>query len=419
MAEPVAEPMVLPPATIKFPAGTDNRSREYALAEGAARAIVNLDVTRDGGLRCRNGLRRVTTGDCHSLFAPPNGLHALLVRNGSLCRLNADESVTGLTAVIGPVVYAELNDEVFWSDGASTGRILADGTTGVWGLATPPSPLLTTVSGYGLPTGVYQVAMTAVQTATGLESGAAESASVTLSAMGGIQVTAPSAAAGVQFRLYLTPPNGASRELRHVATVDPGATTVLATTTPYGPRLQSLLAIKPYPATRLAAFKGRLWAARGSVVWYTSEWSPHWLFPATGFYGFESAVRMLGAAEDGIYVGLADRVYYLQGAQPGDMTQRLVSSIGAVNGGGERLPTDVFVGQGGFPTRQCAWWDAEGLLCIGKPGGVIVRPNGERYSAGVATAVASGYHAHDGLRQWVSVLRSEHPLDGALQAVDH
>lgn len=414
MADP---PVGAPVMALKFPAGTDNRSREYALAEGAARALVNLDVTRDGGLRCRDGLRQVTTGDCHSLFAPPRGRFALLVRNGALYRLDSDESLTALLFVAGSVCYAELNDEIFWSDGSTVGRVLADGSLGNWGLATPSHPLLEAVSGYGLPAGHYSVAMTAVQTATGLESGAAEPASLMLLASSGIQVTVPAASAGFQFRLYLTPPNGESGELHHVATVDPGTTTVLATQTPDGPRLPSLLAVKPYPATRLVAYKGRLWAASGSVVWHTSERSPHWLFPMTGFTYFESAIHMLGVAEDGIYVGLADRVYYLQGTQPGDMTLRLVSRVGAVAGGGEPLPTDVFGGDGP-PARQCAWWDTEGFLCIGKPGGVIIRPNGDRYSAGAATTAASGYRAHNGLRQWVSVLRAESALSGALQAVD-
>ena len=34
--------------TIKFPLGVDNRSREYELPDGAARDIINMDVTRGG-----------------------------------------------------------------------------------------------------------------------------------------------------------------------------------------------------------------------------------------------------------------------------------------------------------------------------------------------------------------------------------
>lgn len=405
-------------ATVKFPLGIDNRSREYELPDGTARDLVNVDVTRAGGLRVRDGIRKVASGEFHSLFTPPSGHSLLLVRNGVLCRMDAEETFSSLANVAGSVVYAALNGEVFWSDGSSVGRVRADGTAAPWGLATPAVPPLTVASGGALPAAIYRIAMTAVHVETGIESGAAEPTTITLTEAGNILVTAPAALPSFQFCLYLTPPNGESGELRRVATVDPGATVTLATTTPDGPRLQSLLAVKPYPSTRLLAYKGRLWGAQESVVWYTSEFSPHWCFPATGFFAFESPVLMLGAAEDGLYVGLADRTYYLQGTHPGDMTQRLVSTVGATAGGGEPLPPDVFAGQGGFPSRQCAWWDIEGVSCVGKPGGVIVRPNGDRYSAGTAQASASAYHARYGIRRWVSVLTASQPLAGPLQAVD-
>ena len=403
---------------LKFPLGIDNRSREHSLPEGAARQAINLDVTRDGGLLCRDGVRRVMTGICHSIFPHPAGNYALMVRDGSLCRVSADETLTVITSVAGPVIYAELNGDVFWSDGDAVGRIDAAGSATPWGLATPAVPPLTVVSGGALPAATYHVAMTALHVTTGIESGAAEPTAVTLTAAGNLLATAPSASASFKFDFYLTPPNGETGELRRVATVDPGASVTLATVTPDGPRLQSLLAVKPYPSTRLLTYRGRLWGASGDTVWYTSERSPHWLFPATGFYQFESAVRTLGAAEDGVYVGLADRTYYLQGGHPGEMTQRLVSTVGAVAGGGEPLPTDAFPGASGFPTRQCAWWDSDGLLCIGKPGGVIVRPHGDRYSAGIAATAAITYRVHEGLRQLISILRSDCPMTGPMQATD-
>jgi len=179
-----------PTSTLKFPAGTDNRSREYALAEGAARQVNNADVTRDGGLRCRDGLRQVTSGSCHSLYASPQHRFALLVKNNQLCRLDADETTTVLAAVTGPVVYALLDDEIFWSDGAVIGRVRADGTTGVWGLATPAMPPYSVTTG-DFTAGDYLLTMTAVQIATSLESGAGEPVSVTVPAGGGIQGTAP------------------------------------------------------------------------------------------------------------------------------------------------------------------------------------------------------------------------------------
>jgi hypothetical protein len=264
--------------------------------------------------------------------------------------------------------------------------------------------------------GDYLLAMTAVQITTSLESGAAEPVSVTVPAGGGIQVTAP-IASGFQFWFYLTPPYGERHELRRAAAVASGATMILSASNLAFP-IRSLFAVKPLPATGLVAFKGRLWAASGKVVWFTSELSPHWLFPHEGYYQFESDVTMLGAAEDGIYVGLYDSVYYLQGSDPFKMTRRAVSSTGALPGGGASLPYELFAGQGSFPSQQCFWWDSDGILCIGKPGGIIVRPNADRYAAGEALTGVGCYRANDGIKQLISVVDSNDTITGRLRATD-
>lgn len=404
------------PLVLKFPSGIDNRNREYEIAEGSARVLDNVDVTRSGGLRCRDGMRQVWSSSCHSLFAHPRGIYLLLVRDGVLGRMDRTETWTALTSVGGAVVYALLDDAVYWSDGAASGRVAADGSLGAWGLATPSFPTPSAVSGSGgLLAGTYQVTMTAVHP-TGLESGAGEPVAVTLTEVGAILVSAP-AASSYTFNVYATGRYGESHELRHVATLAGGGAATI-TDLSGGKRLDSLLAVKPLPAQCLCAHKGRLWAASGTVVWFTSEKSTHWLFPASGYYAFESTVTMLGAAEDGVYVGLADRVYYLQGNNPMEMTRRLVATTGAVFGGGYDIPVDLFPGQSGFPSRQCAWWDQNGVLSIGKPGGIIARPTTDRYAAGFAESGYIGYRAVYGTRQLVSVLNSTDTIAGGWRAAD-
>lgn len=394
------------PILIKFPKGLDNRSREYALPDGSARVLENVDITRDGGVMARKGLRRVSSSSCHSLFAP-NTRFLLLVKAGVLTRMDPGEQFTALTAVSGPVQYALLNDETYWTDGTTTGRITATGESTFWGLSTPPAPVCSAVSSGGLHVGTYQVAMTAVHTASGLESGAGECVEVVVVAVdGGIQVTAPSAS-GVNFAVYLTPPNGEQVELRRAALIAPGATATLGIAAPLGKPLDSLLAIKPLPGQYLAAHKGRLWCASGSVVWFTSEKSPHWLFPAHGYFYFESPVTFMGAAEDGLYVGTTNSIYFLQGSDPAKMTQRPVASEGAARGSSTTLPYDLFLGQGSFPSRQCAWWTVNGQLAIGKPGGIVVYPTQDRFSAGAVTTGAMTYRDYAGMRQLISVLDTQ------------
>lgn len=392
------------PLLIKFPKGLDNRSREYALPEGSARVLENVDITRDGGVMARKGLRRVSSSSCHSLFAP-NIRFLLLVKDGVLTRMDSGEQFTALTAVSGPVHYAVLNDEIFWTDGTTTGRITAAGESTFWGMTPPPSPQCTSVAGGGLTAGTYQVAMTAIHT-SGLESGAGECAEVVVAEGYGIQVTAPTAS-NVQFAVYRTPPGGGQAELRQAALIASGGTQTLNAAAPLGRPLDSLLAIKPLPGQHLVAYKGRLWCASGNVVWFTSEKSPHWLFPAHGYFYFEAAVTFLGAAEDGLYVGTANSIYFLQGSDPAKMTQRPVAAEGAARGSSTTLPYDLFLGQGSFPSRQCAWWTVNGQLAIGKPGGIVLYPTQERFSAGAVTTGALAYRDYAGLRQLVAALDTQ------------
>jgi hypothetical protein len=389
-----------PPPVLKFPAGIDNRSREYALVGGAARSIENMDVTRDGGLVSRRGLRLAAVGGFHSPFVHPNRRYMLVVKDGVLQRMSAAEGFVALKPVGPSVCYALLNDEIYWTDGAEVGRVRADGEMALWGMPTPPLPMVSASASGGLHAGTYQIAMTAVHS-SGLESGASDTVSVEVVEGGGIQVTAPSAS-GVSFAFYRTPPGAPSDELRQAAVLSPAASAVLGTAL-LGRPPETLRVSPPVPGQRMAHHKGRLWVASGSVVWFTDTKSPHWLRPDQGYYQFESAVRMLGSAEDGVYVGLYDRVYYLQGTDPYDMTQRSVSDVGAAAGDAVDIPYSLFAGDGPS-ARQVAWWDVEGFLVLGKPGGVVVRPTQSVYSAGSVGRGAMAYRTNAGLQQLVSVL---------------
>ena len=407
------------PIVFSFPHGIDNRDRETAVPPTALRGCDNLDVTRDGGLLSRKGTRLVSAGDCHSLWTHPSHRFLLLVKDGQLSRVDPDETCVALAPTVGNVSYALMNDDVFWTDGSSIGQVTAKGETGVWGMPSPPLPLVTATGVGGLAAGIYQVAMSAVAP-NGLESGVSGTVRIEVAEGGGIEVTTPNAT-GVAFAFYRTPVNGASEELRFYGQYPPGQTALLGVGN-LGKRLESLYAVRPLPGQCLMAHKGRLWGASGKVVWFTSERSPHWLFPSVGYYQFESEVAVVGATEDGLFVGLYDRVYYLQGADPYQMTQRPVSSVGAVKGSGLEIPYDLFVGQNSFPSRQCAWWDTEGFLCVGKPGGIVMRPTQDRYSAGLATHGVMAYRRHEGMRQLVTGLSVQdggglHATDTAINAV--
>jgi hypothetical protein len=137
------------PLVLTGKAGLDNRARETELGDGALRVSHTLDIANGGSLRCRAGLREVSSSPAHSLFAHPSHRFLLAVVGGSLSRLTANEPLTALAAVSGPVVYAVLNDDVHWTDGQTIGVVKANGEAGQWGMAVPPPPLVSAVA-YGV-----------------------------------------------------------------------------------------------------------------------------------------------------------------------------------------------------------------------------------------------------------------------------
>lgn len=400
---------------LRFPLGAVNKSPEHAVPEGAARRINNFDVTDAGCLSARAGTRLVASGAWSSPVVHPSGKFMLAVRDGALVRIESGGAVFSLVAVAGPVAHAILDGTIYWSDGVSVGRILDDGTAAPWGLVAPPQAMCEATTTGGLSAGDYQVTITGIHPA-GIESGAPDPVSVTVPEGGGIRVYAP-AAVGVSFGVYISPSFGESVELRWVGELAPSASAVFGPLDSRG-RLDSLGARRPPAGSALAAYRGRVWIASGSTVWVTSEQSPHRAYPARGYFRFESDVTMLGATEDGIYVGLQDRVYFLMGQDPTQMTRRVVDTTGVVVGGGQSAWIDSFSAAGQPLYAQCVWADTDGALCVGKPSGQIFRPTAERFVAGRGDFSSFCNRKTKGLRQLVALVGGSDPIDSPLIADD-
>jgi len=135
-------PNLAKPFSTTAPLGIANRAAETHLPEKTVWDAVNLDITPDGTFWTRRGYTRVRTGHYHSLFAHPAFPFALAAHDGQLVRIAADLTETSLTAVVGPVSYAALDQTVYWSDGVTTGRVTVTTAT-AWGLPVPALPTLT------------------------------------------------------------------------------------------------------------------------------------------------------------------------------------------------------------------------------------------------------------------------------------
>lgn len=389
-----------PTISLNFSAGMDNRARETDMPEGSWRTLDNVDVAREGNGLVRQGLRRLLTGAWHSLIQYQGRLYA--VKDG-VFGYSVGDSFTALVTLTtdAPVRYAVHNEELYWTTPHQQGRVVGTTAT-VWGLALPPQIQAMAMSLGGLDEGIYQVTLTALHS-SGLESGASEPVAVTVLKGGGISVTVPT---GASFQVYRSVANGGRDELRWAATVSSGGSTLLGSES-LGKRLESLFAIKPPPGQALCSYKGRLWIAAGSVLYFTSHRSPHWLLPHS-YFSFPDQITGLDAAEDGLYVATARGVWFLAGNDPGQMMQRLVSTVGAVPGSpAHGLPLDVFVGDGQPAARQAAWLDREGYLCLGKPGGLLIHPHKQRYSLGHHNKASLVFRQYQGLRQVLVMASSD------------
>lgn len=406
----MAEQPASAPVSLRFPLGLDNLAPETSLPDGALRESVNVDHYPTGQQRIRSGLRQIDSGRFGALFAPSHGRFLLAAKGDALVGFDGANFATLATGINGSAIaFAEMDGEVYWVDGASRGRVTPAGSAALWGLPTPPSIVAYPVSSGGLASGTYRVAM--VAKVNGIESGAAEPSLVQVSEGGGIAVTVP---VGAEFSVYRTPPNGSASDLFWAADVASGGSAVLGGGG-LGKPLRSLHAIPPIPGTAIAAYRGRLFVASGDTLRFTSAYSRHWMFRAVGYFRPSDRIVMLGAVEDGLYIGTDREVLFLAGADPDSMALRQVSSVGSVSPAAE-IAIDSFVGEGARPARQCAWIDADGFLCVGKEGGIVVRPHRGRYCMGDVRGATLAEVRRAGLRQVVVGVGSRE--DDALAQVD-
>lgn len=117
-----------------FPLGMDNRAPDFKLGlpEGAGhllRDALNVDVTAQGSLKTRAGYALAEQGlDCHSGWSPLDGSYGLYCDSGDIFRIDVDASGNTTRAQVAagygrvtPVVYAEVNEAVYFTDGIRVG----------------------------------------------------------------------------------------------------------------------------------------------------------------------------------------------------------------------------------------------------------------------------------------------------------
>lgn len=319
---------------------------------------VNVDIDNTGKL-CRRAATTLVHADtgAHSLFEGASGVF-YMVRASNLYHVvmspYAETLVTALSNDL-PMSYAVLAGMVYASNG--TDRLRIDGTTSApYGLPTPAQPACATQPAGGLPQGIYKVALSFFNNATGEESGLSPATHFSAAASTDIVVTLPSPPAGsTHTRLYVSTQNG-TVPLHHT-TVPNGTPSITVSTPGTGweayERFEDVL-----PPGRLFVSNGKLCSVANTTVYVGIPFRPGYHVPSESYLQFPAPVTIAIENQGGTYI-VADKTYFF----PGDLvfSETVVDDVfpfGAVPGTEFRDTEGAVVG----------WFSHKGIVVAGKNG---------------------------------------------------
>lgn len=381
--------------------GTDVIGQEASLPEGAVRRAHNVVIDATGGFARRPGHSlAIALENAHSLYRNPDWV---LVASGSkLYKLNlalgSKEAIFDGLALDAPVSYCEAATDTYFCSAGVLGKITRSGLVRRPGVAQllGTSPALTPTVG-GLLPGRYGVAYSLIND-LGEESPISSIGWIDLPG-GGILLSLLVTASNVaRMNIYATTPNGSELYL-HSNVVQSGTASILDQTLSRQATKQYL---EPMPGGSIVRFfHGRLYVADGPWLWVSEPFDYGVTSVKSGYMIFDRSITMLEAVEGGIFVGMADRVVFLQGDGPGGFRNTVAATRGALPYSGTTAPADYF-NDLVAPDRgkACAAWLSEVGLAVGRPDGSVSFPQAQRIRA-VGERARAAFFDRSGIKQGV------------------
>lgn len=332
--------------------GINNRLPDYALhkpKEGDfLRAADNVDVDNAGTIvrRKATALVQAVTG-AHSLYKD------YLVRDAVLYRVTLpaySETMVKILSSDAPMSYADYNGDIYFSNGADSGRIAQDGSVYPWALPTPAAPVVSSIPG-DLPPGKYQVAVSYANAVTGEEGGVGYTAQHELATTGGLRVTLPGATAGAtHVRVYVSTVNGSIPMLAgsYAASATTADVVLPATGRPANIRREV-----PLPAgTRIFVFNGCLCSIKDNDWFIGLPARLGYRLAVGSRVPFPEPISVAAQNQGGVYIA-ADRTYFFAGTDPASIQEvRDVFPYGAVPGTEFETPNKSLAG----------WFSVKGIM---------------------------------------------------------
>lgn len=309
----------------KFTKGKNNVAKETSLPEGSLRDAINVDVDNVGNTRRREGYTLLYSG------LSIDSLYKRYFREANKLKyLNTDNTATIIADVTSLISYMEVNNLIYCTDG-NTNLILKDTTAYSLGIPTPK------IIGQEPESGDIQTTYTYRNTLTREESGAAR----------GMVNSSSFPKQGYDLIQWNTTGNDGR--------FYDSSGRILET------QFMDIL-----PAGQIIEYyKGRVYVAKGSTLWYSEPHRYGLTKLATNFFNFPSHITICIAVDSGIYV-VADKTYFINFSKTEEARIKEVSQDTGVEGTGLLVPGNSL----GFDfEEEIAYWISSKGAILGLPDG--------------------------------------------------
>lgn len=390
-----------------WPNGKNTVAPETRLPRGSLREALDVNLDKAGRPSRRPGYTSVYSGtNIHSLWG--NSRLAVFVENGTLKRLFPDYSVTILRSGLDTnktLSYADVNGEVYYSNGEQTGKLDVFGAAKDWGVETPEGqPLLSEAASGALDAGRYQVSVAFVS-AAGELSGATLAVVVQVSEGKGIQLTAipqPDSGEVVSARIFVSEPNG--EIMYRQVDVPIGVTSYVLTRTIKGEPLGTQF-MRTAPAGHIVRYyNGQIYIASDNILWYTEALRYGLCKPSENYIQFPERITVLEPVDDGLYA-CSDSTYFLSGQNPKQMQMVVASPNKGVEGTGTQVSAEMFDIKDAL--GNIAFWFGNTGSTLGLNGGRVSPIMEDKIAVSSYNRGATLFKESEGFRQLITALSNK------------
>lgn len=270
----------------------------------------NVEVTKKGGLRKRDGYDLTFAGDITSAFGTENHARLFIVEGGALKFMTSPTTAQSLRAGISaaPMHSAEINGDVYFNNGLQRGIIRGDNSVIDWAWPVPAVPAVAAITG-NLDPGLYRVRCAFVLP-DGRLTGGGDAAEIVLEAGQALGISGIPQAPGCVTEVYICEAN--KTEFLLAARTTDTALNWFHGPDALGEELDSdTLSPLPEGADVFCFWKGRCYAAQylpessQTVIWISQALQYHLFNLAEDFLLVDGHVVMLAPVADGIVIGTA------------------------------------------------------------------------------------------------------------------